>query len=100
MPINPSVQSQMLDRVVSLLNTTGWPAFRTRMASFSVDQLPAFNVLPDDGVPTYDYCGSGDWKFRFNVRCMAAAVDQVDAACDPLFVAASQVLLSDPTLGG
>jgi hypothetical protein len=96
----PSIQSQILDAAVAALNTTAWPAFRTRMASFSVDQLPAFNVLPEEGDATYDYCGSVDWKFRFKVRCMAAAVDQVDMACDPLFVAASRVLLSDPTLGG
>jgi hypothetical protein len=100
--INPSVQSQILGAVVTALNTTQWLAYRTRMASFKADQLPAFNVLPDDGEPDYTdaYSGSVDWRFRFRVRCMAAAVNEVDKAVDPLFVAGSQVILSDPTLGG
>lgn len=100
--INPSIQSQILDAVVAALNTTEWLAYRTRMASFKADQLPAFNVLPDDGEPDYSsaYSGAIDWKFRFRVRCMGAAVNEVDKAVDPLFVAGSQAILSDPTLGG
>jgi hypothetical protein len=99
---NPSVQSQVLDAAIAALNTTEWLAYRTRMASFKADQLPAFNVLPDDAEPDYTdaYAGTVDWKFRFRVRCMAAAINEVDRAVDPLFIEASQVILSDPTLGG
>jgi hypothetical protein len=100
--INPSAQSQVMDAAVAALNTTQWTAYRTRMASFPPDQLPAYNVLPDDAEPDYTdaYAGTVDWKFRFRVRCMAATVSEVDRAVDALFVAGSQVLLSDPSLGG
>ena len=72
------------------------------MAAFSPAQLPAFNVLPDEGSAEYAgaYSGSVNWRFRFKVRCTAQAVDEVDTAVDPLFVAGSEAILTDPTLGG
>lgn len=97
-----SLQSQLLDAVVTALNTTTWKAYRSRMASFPAAQLPAYNVLPDEGEADYAQAitGAVDWKFRFRVRMMAATANEVDKAVDPLFVAGSQAILSDPTLGG
>jgi hypothetical protein len=97
-----SVQSNVLDAAVTRLNTTVWPAYRTRMAAFKPDQLPAFNVLPDDAEPDYAEAITGqvDWKFRWRVRMMAATANEVDKAVDALFVAGSKALLTDPTLGG
>lgn len=99
---NPSIQSRVIAAVVAALATTSWAAFRTRMAPFGKNQLPAFNVIPDDAAADYmtAYSGTVDWKFRFKVRCMAEAVDEVDVAVDPLFVAGTQAILADPTLGG
>lgn len=96
-----SIQSQIMARVVTLLGIAGaWSAYRTRMEVFSAEQLPAFNVLPDEGQVNYAEVGSMDRKFRFTVRHMAAAVNEVDAAVDVLYVAGVQALLADPTLGG
>ena len=102
MAVNPSVQSQLLDAAVAALAKTGYPAYRTRMSAFPPAQLPAFNVLPDEGEPVYENAvgGSVTWRFRWKVRMMGAAVDEVDKAIDPLFVSGSQQILSDPTLGG
>lgn len=100
----PSIQSQVIAAATAALNasTAGYTAYRCRMAAFTPDQLPAWNVIPESGDPDYStaYSGSVDWKFRFRVRCMVASVGEVDAAADPLFVAGCQAILSDPTLGG
>lgn len=99
----PSVQSQIIAKAVTLLTDSGAaPAYRTRMQPFTAAQLPAFNVLPDAGDADYSesYSGSVDWKFKFNVRCMAVTVDEVDVACDVLYVAACQAILADITMGG
>ncbi len=96
-----SFQSQIMAKVVALLAAAGpWPAFRTRMEAFGPSQLPAFNVLPDEGQVSYAEVGSMDRKFRFTVRHMAAAANEVDAAVDVLYVAGVQALLADPKLGG
>lgn len=99
----PSVQSQIVAKAVALLTAAGAvKAYRTRMQPFTQTQLPAFNVLPDASDADYaeSYSGSVDWKFKFNVRCMAATVDEVDVACDALFVTACQAILADITMGG
>lgn len=72
------------------------------MAAFTDDQLPAYNVIPDEAEPDYSetYSAGCDWKFRFKVRCTVTAESQVDAAADPLFVAASKAVLTDPTIAG
>jgi hypothetical protein len=96
-----SVQSNLLDNVVAALTAnTPWTAYRSRMASFPPAQLPAFNVLPDEGEMQYLYAQSVNHLFRFKVRMMCATVDEVDKACDLLYVAGSQAILADPTLGG
>lgn len=97
-----SVQSRIVDAAVAALNTTQYDAYRCRMAAFKPDQLPAFNVLPDDAEPNYaeSITGQVSWKFRFKVRMMAATKDLVDKAVDALYVAGSQAILTDPTLGG
>jgi hypothetical protein len=104
MEINPSIQSQIMAAAVAALNKTdvGYTAYRCRMAAFTPDQLPAWNVLPEEDAPDYSGASSGsvNWKFSFRVRCMVASVGEVDAAADPLFVAACQAILADPTLGG
>ena len=97
-----SVQSNLLDAAVAALATTQWKSYRTRMGSFPPDELPAFNVLPEDGEPDYADAITGfvNWKFRWRVRMMAATVSQVDKAVDALFVAGCKAILNDPTLGG
>jgi hypothetical protein len=41
-----------------------------------------------------------NWRFRYNVRCTVVGTDGVDKLADPLYVAACQTVLADPTLGG
>jgi hypothetical protein len=103
MPTPPnSIQSRISAAAVALLAGTSFPAYRCRMAPFTHEQLPAFNVIPVDSEADYGsaYSGSVDWKFRWKMRCTADAADAVDAAVDPLFVAGSEAILADPTLGG
>jgi hypothetical protein len=97
-----SVQSRVIDAAVAALSTTLFSAYRCRMAAFKPDQLPAFNVLPEDAEPDYDNAITGfvNFRFKFRVRMMAATKDQVDKAVDALYVAGSKALLADPTLGG
>lgn len=98
-----SVQSNVLDQVVALLTATGtWKAVRTKLSPWAQDQLPAFEVLPDEGEASYEraYSGVVKWTFRFKVRCIGAGTDGVDKVVDPLFVAGSKAILTDPTLGG
>lgn len=100
---NPSVQSQIIAAAVAALEeNTSWPAYRTRMAAFTDAQLPAYNVIPDESDPDYSetYTAGVDWKFRFKVRCTVTAESQVDEAADPLFVAGSNAILTDPTILG
>lgn len=102
---NPSLQSAIIAAVVAALNNAGtaWTAYRCRMAAFPPAQLPAWNVIPAEGEPAYQAdtpSGTVSWRFRFTVRCAVTAVGEVDAAADPLFVAACQAVLADPTLGG
>jgi hypothetical protein len=97
----PSIQSQVMAAVVTLLNgAAGRQAYRSRMTAFTPAELPATNVLPEDGEPEYLDTDSIDRKFRFKCRHMALAIDEVDAAVDPLYVAGQRVLFADPTLGG
>jgi len=101
-----SIQSQIIGAVVSLLTAAGATfqtpvlAFRTRVESFDLAQTPAWNVIPDDGETDYVECGAVDRKFRFCVRNMVAAQNQADLAADPLYVASTQALCADPSLGG
>lgn len=101
-----SAQSQIMTAVVTALTTAGAAltpvtlAWRTRMEAFDASQLPAWNVIPDDGETEYVECAAVDRKFRFCVRCMVSAQNQADVAADPLYVAATQALCADPSLGG
>jgi len=95
-----SVQSQVMDAVVERLNGTPWAAYRTRVESFNPAELPAYNVLPGKGDARYLSTDEVTRTFRFTVRHMAAAVNEVDAAIDALYVAGAAAFLSDPTLGG
>jgi hypothetical protein len=96
-----SVQSQVIAAVVALLGAIGdAPAFRSKMSAFTIAQLPARNVMPEDGETEYTLSSAADRTFRFNVRHTVAATDEVDAAADPLYVATAQALLADITLGG
>lgn len=97
---NPSVQSQILAAAVAALNAGGVSAFRCRMTAFSPEQLPAANVLPDEGQAAYTDTDSIDRHIRFKVRYTTQAVDECDAAVDAVYVTGSQALLADPTLGG
>lgn len=96
-----SVQSQVVAAAVAALDGVGGAqAYRCRMKPFPAAQLPAFNVLPDEGSSLYLEAAAIDRRFRFKVRHMAQAVDEVDATVDPLYVAGQKALLADPTLGG
>lgn len=97
----PSVQSQVLAAVVHTLSAMGGaPAFRSKMTSFSLAQLPAYNVMPEDGETEYTISGTVDRTIRFSVRHTAEAKDEIDAAVDGLYVASSRALMADITLGG
>lgn len=99
--MSASIQSQILAAVVATLNAGGGTtAFRTRMAAFSKAQLPAINVLPDEGDAIYLDSDSINRKLRFKLRHMAVAVDEVDAAVDLVYVAAQKKLFADPKFGG
>lgn len=99
--MSASVQSIILATVVATLNAGGGTtAYRTRMSAFPPAQLPAINVLPDEGDALYLDSDSINRKFRFKVRHIAAAVDQVDAAVDLVYVAAQKKLFADPKFGG
>lgn len=98
---NPSIQSLVIAKAVTLLNgVAGAQAHRCRMKAFPADQLPAFNVLPEEAEPRYIETQTIDRHFRFVVRHMGSAVDEVDAVVDPLYVGGQQALFADPTLGG
>jgi hypothetical protein len=99
--MTPSIQSQIMAAAVAVTNgAAGAQSWRTRMAAFNPGELPAINILPDEGDAEYLDTDSIDRKFVFKVRHITQAVDQCDAAIDPVYVAASKALLSDPTLGG
>jgi hypothetical protein len=106
--VSDSVQSQVLDKVVALLNTAGAAmtphvaAYRTRIEAFEHAEPRAWNVLPDEGQtdPADSYSGATAHIFRFCVRCTVSSNNQADKAADPLYTAAMGALLSDPTLGG
>ena len=106
-----TIQSQIMDKAVSLLNAAGAAmtpqvkAWRCRVEPFDPQipgDLPAWNVIPEDGEPDLpnSYSGATARKFRFCVRCTVSANNQADAAADPLYAAAVPALLTDPTLGG
>ena len=104
--MSQSIQSRVVGAVVALLNTAGTAfatpvqAFRTRVEAFDITQVPAWNVIPDDGEAEYVETGAVERKFRFCVRNMVTAQNQADVAADVLYVAASQAIQADPTLGG
>ena len=90
-----------MDAIVQRLNgAAGCPAYRCRMAAFSCEELPATNVLPDEGDADYLDTDSIDWKFRIKVRHEAVAVDQVDREVDKIYVAGQRALFADAYLGG
>jgi hypothetical protein len=99
---SPSIQSRITALAVAALNgsTVGVTAYRSKMAAFSQAQLPAINVLPDEGDTEYNDTDSADRRFRFKVRYTGIAVDECDAAIDPIYVAGNIALLADPKFGG
>jgi len=99
--VSASVQSQLLALAVAALDGAGGAvSYRTRMTAFKVSELPAINVLPDTSEPEYNDTDSIDRRFQIKVRYTGAAVDEVDAAIDPIYVAGNAALLADPTWGG
>jgi hypothetical protein len=99
--VSISVQSRLIAAAVAALNGAGGAvAYRTRMASFSKAQLPAINVLPKESDPEYNDSDSIDRRLLIEVRFTGVAVDEVDAAIDPIYVAGNAALIADPTLGG
>ena len=97
----PSIMSQIMDAAVARLNNAGGAkSWRTRMTAFNADELPAINVLPDEGDAEYLDTESIDRKFVFKVRYITQAVNECDAAIDPVYVAGNTALLADPMLGG
>jgi hypothetical protein len=98
--------------VVALLTAAGAASFtpavkawRCRVEAFdpgTTGDLPAFNVLPDEGEtdPANSYSNATAERFRFCVRCMVSAHNQADKAADPLYAVARPAILNDPTLGG
>jgi hypothetical protein len=97
----PSIQSQVIAAVVTLLNgKAGAVASRTRFSAYSEAQLPAFNVIPDEGQPDYTDTDSIYRKFRFVVRHVGQAVDECDVIVDPLYVEGQKALFADTKLGG
>ena len=99
--MSSSIQSQVMAAIVAKLNGAGGAnAWRTRMTAFKPAELPAINVLPDEGDVEYLDTDSADRRFRFKVRFTGVAVDEVDAAIDPIYVAGNAALLADPKLGG
>jgi hypothetical protein len=100
-----SVQSRILDAVVAALSGTGYTASRTQLTPYNAAALanaPQFNVVPlESMVDRSRSTTSASYRiFQFDVRCMGAAVNQVDKAIDPLYLLAVNTLLTDPTLGG
>jgi hypothetical protein len=88
-------------KVVATVNMPGVAlAWRSRMSAFNAGELPAINVLPEEGDAEYLDTDSIDRKFTFRVRHITASVDECDAAIDPVYVAAQKLLFADPTLGG
>jgi hypothetical protein len=99
--VSLSIQSRLMALAVAALNGAGGAAaYRCRMTAFKVAELPAINVLPKESDPEYNDTDSIDRRFQFEVRYTGVAVDQVDAAIDPIYVAGNSALLADPTWGG
>jgi hypothetical protein len=99
--VSVSIQSRIIAAAVAALNGAGGAAsYRSRMAAFSKAQLPAINVLPKESDPEYNDSDSIDRRLLIDVRYTGIAVDEVDAAIDPIYVAGNAALLADPTLGG
>lgn len=95
--MSDSIQSQVMDAVVTVLGTN---AYRCRMTAFAPSQLPADNVIPEDEESEYTNTDGMDHKFRFKVRHIGASVDEVDKAIDARFVAGYKAIMADTTLGG
>jgi hypothetical protein len=107
MSIPQSIQSQVVAYVVGVLNTAGATsfvapvlAFRTRVESFAPEQLPAWNVLPDEGMTQYVETAAVNRKFRFCVRSMVAAYNEADLYADQLYVVTAMAIAADPSMGG
>jgi hypothetical protein len=90
----------MAAAVAALNGAGGAVSYRSRMTAFSKAQLPAINVLPKESDPEYNDTNSIDRRFLIDVRYTGIAIDEVDAAIDPIYVAGNAALLADPTFGG
>jgi hypothetical protein len=90
-----------MDAAVAALNGAGGAtSYRSRMAAFSEAQLPAINVFPKESDPEYNDSDSIDRRFLIDVRYTGIAVNEVDKAIDPIYVAGNAALLADRTFGG
>lgn len=99
--MSSSIQSQILARIVAVTDSAGGArSWRSRMTAFRATELPAINVLPEEGDTESGDTNSVDRRFRFKVRLVTQAVDECDAAIDPIYVAATRAIMSDPKLGG
>lgn len=98
--MSASIQSQIMDAVVAALTGASLSTYRTRMTAFTPAQLPAANVLPDEGDAEYLDSDSVDRRFRFKVRYTDVAVDECDQAVDATYVAGSKAILGAPTFSG
>lgn len=95
-----SVQSDILDAVVTTLGGNAGGAWRCRFSDFAVAELPAFNVIPDDEAEEYQDTDGVERFFRFKIRHMAASVDGADKVADALYAKGYKLLFADRTLGG
>jgi hypothetical protein len=99
--MSASVQSQIMAQIVAVTNNAaGARSWRTRMTAFKAAELPAINVIPDEGEVEYIDTHSVERKFRFKLRLITQSVDECDAAIDPVYIAANAAITADPRLGG
>lgn len=95
-----SIASDVIDAVVTILGGNAANAWRCRFRLFAPTELPADNVLPEQGTPSYEDTSDTERPFRFMVRHLAMATDAADKVADTRYVRAVRLLMADPTLGG
>ena len=73
-----------------------------RLAEYSVDELPAINVLPAEVDTLYEDANTAGKIGRFDVRHIASGTRSSPAwqTADQKYVSANKLLMADPTLGG
>ena len=104
MPVIPSsIGEQIILKMIAVLNApVPKPAmcWRSRVEAFASRELPAF-VLYNLKEPVERISRDQLARTRrVRLECLVASPPPADAAVDPLYVFAIQMLLADPTLGG